>query len=88
MSRPRPERILNSLYKCNIEYLPDFRATFIVLFPKSLKALFLQQRKICKELLDAIEAKDVDACAELLQEAFECCDAAPHQEGPHEDGEY
>lgn len=45
-------------------------------------------KEIAADLLDAIKSDDVDAVAELLCEAFECCDAMPHMEGPHEDSEY
>ena len=40
--------------------------------------------EVATDLLKAIEAKDVEQVASLLEEAFEVCDAAPHQEGPHE----
>lgn len=47
-------------------------------------------KEIASDLLDAIESKDVDAVADLLQEAFECLEMTKHAEGPHEeaDGEY
>lgn len=40
---------------------------------------------IAKDLIDAVHSKDAEAVAELLEEAFEVCDAAPHVEGPHEE---
>lgn len=40
-------------------------------------------KEIAKDLLDAIESKDVDAVADLLQEAFECQEMAPHEEVEH-----
>lgn len=40
-------------------------------------------KEIASDLIDAIHAKDVDATAELLEEAFECLEAEPHKEGPH-----
>jgi hypothetical protein len=42
-------------------------------------------QSICDDLMDAIHAKDSGALKDLLQEAFECMDAAPHMEGPHEE---
>jgi hypothetical protein len=45
-------------------------------------------KEIASELIDAVKSEDANAVADLLQEAFECLDASPHEEGPHEDGEY
>lgn len=39
--------------------------------------------QISKELIDAVHSKDVSAVADLLEEAFMCLDAQPHEEGPH-----
>lgn len=45
-------------------------------------------QQIADDMMDAIHAKDSQALKELLQEAFECMDAAPHKEGPHEESDY
>ena len=36
-----------------------------------------------EDLIHAVHAKDVKAVAEAFRAAFEICDAAPHEEGPH-----
>lgn len=38
-----------------------------------------------QDLIDALEKKDVNAVAIALRAAFEICDAAPHEEGEHEE---
>ncbi len=43
-------------------------------------------QEIADEMLQAIEQKDSQALKELLAEAFECLESAPHKEGPHLDG--
>jgi ribosomal protein S20 len=43
----------------------------------------MQLKEIAKDLLEAIKSEDVEAVAELLEEAFECCDSSPHKEGPY-----
>jgi hypothetical protein len=40
---------------------------------------------IAKELISAVHDKDHIAVADLLEEAFECLDSQPHEEGPHLD---
>lgn len=47
--------------------------------------------QISKELIGAVKDEDHEAVADLLEEAFECMEAAPHKEGPHlgeEDSKY
>lgn len=38
--------------------------------------------EVSSDLIDAIHAKDHDAVADLLEEAFMCLDTQPHEEGP------
>jgi hypothetical protein len=40
-----------------------------------------------EDVLSAVANKDATALAGALKAAFECCDAQPHEEGPHEDVE-
>ena len=37
-------------------------------------------KEIAADILQAVDDKDADGLAELLQEAFEVCDSSPHQE--------
>lgn len=39
--------------------------------------------QISKELISAVHDEDHVAVADLLEEAFECMEMAPHEEGPH-----
>jgi hypothetical protein len=36
-----------------------------------------------EDLCNAIESKDYKAAAAAIRAAFELCDSAPHEEGPH-----
>lgn len=40
---------------------------------------------IADDLVEAIHAKDSVAVKDLLREAFECLEMAPHAEGPHDE---
>lgn len=40
-----------------------------------------------EELTSAVHMKDANAVAKALRAAFEVCDAMPHEEGPHVEGE-
>lgn len=40
-------------------------------------------KEIASDMLKAIEEKDSDVLAELLEEAFECLEMSPHKEGEH-----
>lgn len=43
---------------------------------------------ISKDLIKAVHDEDPEAVADLLEEAFQCMELAPHEEGPHlEEGE-
>ena len=44
-------------------------------------------KSIAEDILKAVEAKDAEALANFLHEAFECCDMMPHEEGPHNEEE-
>jgi len=39
--------------------------------------------EVSKELISAVMAEDHMAVADLLEEAFDCMEQAPHKEGPH-----
>lgn len=39
--------------------------------------------QISKELIGAVHDEDHVAVADLLEEAFECMEQRPHEEGPH-----
>lgn len=40
-----------------------------------------------EDLIAAVESKDKRAVAAALKSAFEICDASPHDEGPHTNGD-
>jgi hypothetical protein len=52
--------------------------------PKQDENSELSDLEICAEdLMKAVHANDRKAVAEAFRSAFEICDAAPHEEGPH-----
>lgn len=43
-----------------------------------------EMKLISQELIEAVHARNVDDVEAALRAAFECLDAEPHVEGPHE----
>jgi hypothetical protein len=51
------------------------------------KAEIGSMHAMMEELIDAMHMKDIPAAVEAFKAMFAECDAEPHREGPHIDGE-